>query len=155
MARTLHKFIRINDFLLTSESGFRMIRPALTLMKESIGRIRRVGFSPRLDEYLFVTLRSSKTKLACRGAILCATLAAAAFLVSTYSPNGQAQSTANVAAKAIAEATEIARNAGPALPPYHVTPARILENARECGLRWKQLREKYTDKALRLASSRD
>jgi len=45
--------------------------------------------------------------------------------------------------------------AGPALPPYHVTPARILDNARECGLRWKQLREKYTDKALRLVSSRD
>ena len=33
--------------------------------------------------------------------------------------------------------------AGPALPPYHVTPAPILDNARECGLRWKQLRQKY------------
>ena len=33
--------------------------------------------------------------------------------------------------------------AGPALPPYHVTPAHILENARECGRRWKSLREKY------------
>lgn len=33
--------------------------------------------------------------------------------------------------------------AGPALPPYHVTPAPILESARECGRRWKQLRAKY------------
>lgn len=33
--------------------------------------------------------------------------------------------------------------AGPALPPYHVTPAAILEDARESGLRWKGLREKY------------
>jgi 4-(2-carboxyphenyl)-2-oxobut-3-enoate aldolase len=45
--------------------------------------------------------------------------------------------------------------AGPALPPYHVTPPHILESARECGLRWKKLREKYVDTSLRLVSSRD
>ncbi len=33
--------------------------------------------------------------------------------------------------------------AGPALPPYHVTPAPVLADARECGLRWKRLRGKY------------
>ncbi len=35
---------------------------------------------------------------------------------------------------------------GPALPPYHVTPPEILEDARECGRRWSQLREKYSEK---------
>jgi trans-o-hydroxybenzylidenepyruvate hydratase-aldolase len=45
--------------------------------------------------------------------------------------------------------------AGPALPPYHVTPPHILECARECGLRWKKLREKYADTSLRLVSSGD
>jgi hypothetical protein len=45
--------------------------------------------------------------------------------------------------------------AGPALPPYHVTPPRILKSARECGLRRKKLREKYADTSLRLVSSRD
>jgi 4-(2-carboxyphenyl)-2-oxobut-3-enoate aldolase len=34
--------------------------------------------------------------------------------------------------------------AGPPLPPYHVMPNSALENARECGRRWKQLQEKYS-----------
>lgn len=33
--------------------------------------------------------------------------------------------------------------AGPALPPYHNTPADILENAKECGRRWRELRNRY------------
>lgn len=33
--------------------------------------------------------------------------------------------------------------AGPALPPYHVTPGPILDSARQCGVRWRQLRERY------------
>lgn len=37
--------------------------------------------------------------------------------------------------------------AGPALPPYHVVPPHILEDARECGRRWKSLRTKYASYA--------
>ena len=36
--------------------------------------------------------------------------------------------------------------AGPALPPYHVIPPHILEDARESGRRWKTLRPKYAQK---------
>lgn len=38
--------------------------------------------------------------------------------------------------------------AGPALPPYHVVPQFVLDDAKECGSRWKQLQEKYANEAL-------
>lgn len=34
--------------------------------------------------------------------------------------------------------------AGPIRPPYHIVPDWVVENARECGRRWKALRSKYS-----------
>lgn len=34
--------------------------------------------------------------------------------------------------------------AGPPLPPYHVMPNSALENAKECGRRWKDLQKEYS-----------
>jgi len=99
-------------------------------MKANVGRVQRIGFWSCLDEYLFLTLRKPGSSLALQGAILCVTLAIAAMMLSTYSPDGLVQGAAPVAAnrpaEAIADVGEPARPA-PATPPGDIEKRLVAE----------------------------